>query len=555
MGEPSATVATARHGKPLTGGDAERMEQAPSFAFETPAGVLYANELMRGRLWVSLCVLFSLGGMGAALVFEGPGEAAARAAFVGSAFMLVVSLVGVRRLAADGSYGSGLAAIFGYACVAASVPLLIFVGWFSPLVLLIGLGGTVFAMGHSTRSVLMMGTTTVAAHASVGLASIVGVLPAGAIASPNLDSAAASLALLAGCEGLIIISFIIGRRLRVHTLLGVEAYGRVIRENARREALLEEAVAELDRVRRVGEPGRYTGLTVGSFELGVVLGRGGMGEVYEATRKGSGEQAAVKVLAVSGAEDDRTVRRFRREIGLAAAVDSPHVVRVIEHSPAGSAILYLAMERLNGESLAQQLRAVRRPPVLEVLEMLDQVGRGVSAAHAKGIVHRDLTPGNIFHHRGEGRPIWKILDFGVSRLAGGRHTLTGAAVVGTPSYMAPEQASGAQVDPRTDLFALGCVAYRCLTGQPAFRGRSIADVLYHVVHDMPTQPSLLADLPPEVDLVLAIALAKNPDDRFGAPEQLADTLRAACHGTIQWGRAERARQLLRTRPWAVPPRS
>src|SRR5690606_19125192 len=154
-----------------------------------------------------------------------------------------------------------------------------------------------------------------------------------------------------------------------------------------------------------GDPGRYTGLSIGSFDVGVVLGRGGMGEVYEAVHKTSGGLAALKVLASAGTPDEQTLARFRREIDLAAQLDSPHIVRVLEHSPKGSPVLYLAMERLQGASLSEELRQARRPPTREVLRMLKHIARGVSAAHQRGIVHRDLKPQNLFHHRAGGEDV------------------------------------------------------------------------------------------------------------------------------------------------------
>jgi serine/threonine-protein kinase len=383
---------------------------------------------------------------------------------------------------------------------------------------------------------------------SVGLASIFGILPQGTIASLNLVGLTPKLLCLAICEGMIVLAFVFGRRFRAHALLGLEAHARVVRDNARREALLEEAVEELNRVRRVGDPGRFTGLSIGSFDVGVVLGRGGMGEVYEAVHSTSGQPAALKVLAVAGSPDEQTVARFRREIMLAAQINDLHVVRVLEHSSAEASLLYLAMERLVGSSLAEELRDVRRPPVRVVLKMLQHVAQGVSAAHALGIVHRDLTPQNIFHHRAAGEDVWKILDFGIARWAGAESELTKNAIVGTPSYMSPEQVLGGGLDARSDLFSLGAVAYRCLTGRPAFHGAA-ADTMYHIVQDMPMQPSRLAALPPEVDLVLALVFAKAPEDRLDSALSFVEALTAALHGQIEPALEARAKQLLASKPW------
>jgi serine/threonine-protein kinase len=187
------------------------------------------------------------------------------------------------------------------------------------------------------------------------------------------------------------------------------------------------------------------------------------------------------------------------------------------------------MERLRGEDLAQMLRRIGKLSSSDVVELVRQVGRGLEAAKAAGVVHRDLKPQNVFRHEtGEGDAIvWKVLDFGVAKAEAHSGTLTVNELVGTPQYMAPEQARRETVDHRTDLYALGAIAYRALTGHPPFAGRDFAEVLMRVMTEMPDRPSTLVRLPREVDLVLAIALAKNPGDRFATATELADALEAA----------------------------
>lgn len=523
---------------------------APSeqLTFETPEQVLYASEIMRGKLWVGTCVVLSVAALVAGLLIDDPGPAFQRLLLGGGGFLLFLSLGGVWMLHGEPRYHPDHATPFGYACIIAVIPALVFFGWFSPVVLLLALGGLVFSMGHTTRAVVVMASFAVAVHLGVGLSEIFGWLPRGAVSALTVDDLPSKLICLAGCEGMIVMAFVFGRRFRAHALVGIEAHAQVVRDNARREAQLEEAVAELNRVRRVGDPGRYTGISIGSFDVGVVLGRGGMGEVYEAVHKTTGELAALKVLAVAGIPDEQTLARFRREIDLAAQLSSPHIVRVLERSPEGSPVLYLAMERLQGCSLSEELREKRRPPTPEVLYMLKHVARGVSAAHQRGIVHRDLKPQNLFHHRANGEDVWKLLDFGIARWSGLASSLTGDAIVGTPSYMSPEQALGRDVDHRSDIFSLGCVAYRALTGRPAFRGGG-AETVYAILHEMPPRPSALAALPPEVDSVLALALAKSADDRFDRVQDLAEALSAACAGGIDPALKERATRVLAQLPW------
>ncbi len=213
---------------------------------------------------------------------------------------------------------------------------------------------------------------------------------------------------------------------------------------------------------------------------------------------------------------------------------------------------YLAMERLVGRDLSDYLREHRRMGIRSVLAMVRQVGLGLEAAHSAGIVHRDLKPRNLFLSRDGGRETWKILDFGVAR-ADGEETLTLHQVVGTPNYMAPEQANGDDVTRKADLFALGVIAYRSLTGQPAFEGETTAEILYKVVHAMPLRPSAAAPLPEELDLALAVAMAKDPADRFESPWELAMALEQASQGRLEATVRARAERLVTELPWAGAP--
>jgi serine/threonine-protein kinase len=166
------------------------------------------------------------------------------------------------------------------------------------------------------------------------------------------------------------------------------------------------------------------------------------------------------------------------------------------------------------------------------------------------IVHRDLKPQNLFLHHGT----WKILDFGVARAIDGGDTLTAGHVVGTPSYMAPEQASGGSVDHLTDLYALGAITYRALTGQPPFAAGEIAETLYKVVHTRPRRPTDLADVPPEIDLVLAVAMAKDPERRFATADELTAALAGAFAGALPEGVFDRGRALEHAGAWNSPVR-
>jgi len=168
------------------------------------------------------------------------------------------------------------------------------------------------------------------------------------------------------------------------------------------------------------------------------------------------------------------------------------------------------------------------------------------------VVHRDLKPHNLFLSEKQGHHVWKLLDFGVSKLASRSGTLTAGHVVGTPGYMAPEQARGEDVDHRADGYALAAIVYRCLTGHPAFTGKDVPTTLYDVVYKMPTRPSLLAsELGTDVDRVLALGLAKDRNQRFGAATELAEALAAAVDDRLDGKLRARADALIAAHPWGT----
>ena len=305
-----------------------------------------------------------------------------------------------------------------------------------------------------------------------------------------------------------------------------------------------------------GGRGRFSNHMVGGFRLGALRGRGGMGEVYEATREDGStpeRRYAVKLLHPHLLSDPSAYERFAREARSAAALDSPHVVRVVEVSPDDAAMPFLAMELLEGNDLATILRERATLPVAEVVTLLRQLGAGLEAAHGAGIVHRDLKPQNVFAARtgpSDEDVTWKILDFGVSKLAGGEGSLSIGHAVGTPSYMSPEQARGDVIDHRSDLYSLAVIAYRALTGRPAVASAEVMTMLHDVCHRLPPQPSAVADLPAAIDDVLLVALAKSPDERFASARELADALAAADRGKVSLDIQLRAGAITKTWNWS-----
>jgi eukaryotic-like serine/threonine-protein kinase len=440
--------------------------------------------------------------------------------------------------------------ILGLACtVASSLGIYVF-GFFSPAPLVTLMGVFFFALQRNRRVVIAMFVLTAAIYAVVMLAQTFGVLADRGVISGDDISRQHRLVTIALVQLVMVLTFYLARATNRAILASARRLEESTRALAQREALLEEARRELERVLEVGGPGRFTEQRLGGWQLGVLCGRGAMGDVYVATHVDTGERAAVKLLTRDSARDPDAVRRFLREAQIAGSIDVPNVVRVLEVGSDEAPVPFIAMELLEGRDLASMLRKRRRLPAGELLEMLRQVAAGLDAAHRAGIVHRDLKPQNLYRIDGpDGEPLWKILDFGVSRLVDVDSSLTRGQAIGTPSYMSPEQARGQEVDQRADLFALGVLAYRALTGRPPFSGSEVPQILYRVVFGMPPRPSEIVVVPGAVDDVLAIALAKRPEDRFASGGELVTALAEAFEGFSRIELRDRARRLTLRLPW------
>jgi len=423
-------------------------------------------------------------------------------------------------------------------------------GVFSPAPIIIVMGLYFFCRAQSFVSALVIfglcaGFQAVAA----------GLVLTGAIEDPGIltggDRGLRELVLAQGMVQLVLLlTFWLARVSRGATLRGIEQLRQAMQQVSQREALLQEARQDLDRALRVGGPGRYTEQVIDSYQLGAIIGRGAMGEVYEATHTVTNEQAAVKLLHPQVLDSPNHVARFLREARAIDALQLPNVVRIVTASDPLAPVPYLIMERLHGHDLAYYLRKRRRISARQTVMLVEHVGMVIDAAREKGIVHRDLKPQNLFLAEQEhGKPLWKILDFGVSKLGEHAGTLTQGHVVGTPAYMAPEQARGEDVNHRADLYSLGAIAYRCVTGQPPYSGKDLPAVLHHVVYHMPPRPSDLAEVDPDVNLALAVALAKRPSDRFGSGSEMAEALELAFAGELDELTRRHARTMQAEMPW------
>jgi eukaryotic-like serine/threonine-protein kinase len=266
---------------------------------------------------------------------------------------------------------------------------------------------------------------------------------------------------------------------------------------------------------------------LGSYRLGELIGRGGMGEVYRATHRMLARPAAIKLIQPKMlAENDRhsaglAVARFRREAEAAARLQSPHTVALYDFGEAEDGTLYFVMELLDGMDLETLVRREGPLPQKRVIHILRQVCESLAEAHGVGLVHRDIKPANIHVGRlGIYHDFAKVLDFGLVKSLTGQLSGDSAATVagltpGTPAYLAPEIALGEPVDGRADLYALGCVAYFLLTGQLVFEAGSGLQVITKHIQEAPAPPSERTelDVDPELDRVVLACLAKRPDDR------------------------------------------
>ncbi len=271
-------------------------------------------------------------------------------------------------------------------------------------------------------------------------------------------------------------------------------------------------------------PATLSGRTISHFRIGEPLGSGGMGVVYEAEDTRLGRSVALKFLAPELVRDPAAKARFLTEARSVSALDHTNLCSILEAGESEDGLLFLAMPRYDGESLE---RRIARGPlaVEEALEIVVQAARGLAKAHGHGIIHRDVKPGNLFVTR-DG--VVKILDFGIAKLTGEvGHTRLGA-VLGTPSYMAPEQTRGETVDARADVWSLGVVLYEMLAGRRPFVGGTGAAVVHAVLHRTPEPlTSLRPEVPAELDRIISKMLAKDPGQRHAdAAEVLAD-LRSA----------------------------
>jgi serine/threonine-protein kinase len=288
---------------------------------------------------------------------------------------------------------------------------------------------------------------------------------------------------------------------------------------------------------------------MGSYVLGDLIARGGMGEVWHATHRLLVRPAAIKLIkpdmlgAMTKEQADVLVQRFRREARAASMLRSPHTIQLYDFGVTTDGTFYYVMELLNGMDLQTLVSEYGPLPPGRVVFLLQQACESLSEAHDRGLVHRDIKPGNIQICRlGHYYDFVKVLDFGlVKSQAAGANPDPGLtapnAFTGTPAYVSPESALGDPVDHRTDIYALGCVAYWMLTGRCVFTGDNALQVVARHVSSEPVPPSQYSgfDLSPELERLVLSCLAKRPSERPATARELCDWL-GRCEVEESWSR-------------------
>jgi CheY-like chemotaxis protein len=265
----------------------------------------------------------------------------------------------------------------------------------------------------------------------------------------------------------------------------------------------------------------------GRYRLQQEIGRGGMGSIWEARDQQFERRVAIKIITPEHRAAADLARALEHEARAIARLNHPHVVQVFDYGLEDGSP-YIVMELLTGEDLESRLDRHERMPLPTAIKIVDQIAQALTAAHGAGIVHRDLKPGNVFLVRGVEEEWLKVLDFGVvSLLADAGDGTWSAGVAGTPGYMSPEQLRSARPDARCDVWALGVIAYRLLTGEMPFAGATLADLIVGICTDpFPPATERAPELPAAADAFFERALAKDPAQRFQTARELASAFAA-----------------------------
>ncbi len=272
------------------------------------------------------------------------------------------------------------------------------------------------------------------------------------------------------------------------------------------------------------------GSQIGGYRIKEQIALGGFGTVWRAQHVDTGQIAAIKVLHAYLVSSDTLVQRFEREADAIDSMNHPNIVKLYKHGRLRDGRPYLIMEFLEGVDLGTQIAIRGTLLPKEILQILDQLGSALAAAHKREIVHRDLKASNVFLSKDENGELRVVLfDFGIAKLLGrdGPNLTMSSSLVGSPACMSPEQILGRPVDPRTDIYALGSLTYQMLVGHPPFSGASPTAILTMHLEDYPPYPSLHGDVSPAFDNVIMKAMSKDSDERYQNVEDFVEAFRQA----------------------------
>lgn len=515
----------------------------PTRGDQASANTLRSDEIQRTRAFLLVSGTLSLFGAAASPLFVG--EPTVWRVFLVSVVSLVAICAGFfLHIRDERRYSAEKALVVITVCEFAGVAAVAFYGFFSPapMVMMLPIG----FVGLSRNRRLAISAYGIAA---LMIAAPMLLLSLGVGSDPGLVRAIGmgtveQLVFTGLVQVVFGAAFLMSRLSRRSTDRAVAQMERAWRQVQEQDWALGEANQELERA-RAGE-GALVGQVHGAWVLERRIGRGGMGDVYSATHQQTRARAALKFLG-SRSRDARSLALFEREAALLGTVMSPFVVKPLELHLGDPA--WLAMELLEGEELGARLRRLRRLSLAETVALVSHAAEGLSAAHDVGIVHRDVKPGNLFQVQVDGGRIWKLVDFGISKLEDAESTFTRDRLLGTPGYMSPEQLRGEDLNDKSDQFGLAAVAYRALVGRAPFVGRGGRALQYATLSSQPPRPSDFVAVPHEVELVLAIGLAKSPAGRFPTIDAFATAFSRASTGWLAEPVRERAEAVLRKRPW------
>ena len=527
---------------------------APSYATRgpgtiTPVATMHADELLRTRRFL----LVAMGMMvfaALSLPFLG-GHPVLQWLFAGSLAAAALTCgVTYHNIRLPENYTQSRIMPTALTCLGMALMACYYFGLFSPAPMVFTFGIYFFSLGASLAGAVLIYILSAGLLLSGMLLMALGALPDLGLVRASDVTGGQKLGMALLVQMVLGGTFLFARLSRKATLDAVQGHDEALGRIRQQDALLAEAHQNLEVALGKGARGVYTGHMLGDWRLAEVIGRGAMGEVYEARHVRKGHGAAVKLLHREVAAEPDKMRRFLLEAELLKRLESPHIVKVFNIGNEPSAPPFIVMERLTGHDLAWHLRKRKRLSLDETVTLVQQVAGALENARGANVVHRDLKPQNIFLSEDPGGSVWKVLDFGVSKLGGTPGTMTRGHVIGTPGYMAPEQATGGEVDHRADVFALAVIAYRALTAQPPFPGEDYARVMFDLSYRQPKNPrELVPGLAEDIEYALAIGLAKKPRDRFtmalGFAEALGNAAGSGLSGTLR----ERARNILSRHPW------